>query len=76
MVAHAHPGNPAYDAMMRGVPAKQGYAHINRVIQIQASNLAYVDIVGIMAVVVTCLIPLVFVMKRGAPPKGDLPAAH
>ena len=76
MVAHAHPGNPAYDAMMKGVPAKQGYAHIYRLIQIQASNLAYVDIVTIMAVVVSCLIPFVFLMRRGAPPKGDAPAMH
>jgi MFS transporter, DHA2 family, multidrug resistance protein len=76
MVAHARPGNPAYDAMMKGVPAKQGYAHINRLIEVQASNLAYVDIVSVMAVVVTCLIPLVFLMRRGTPPKGDAPAAH
>ena len=62
--------------MMRGVPAQQGYARIYRIIQAQASNLAYVDIVSIMAVLVTCLIPLVFLMRRGAPPKGDAPAMH
>jgi DHA2 family multidrug resistance protein len=76
MVAHAHPGNPAFDAMMKDVPARQGYAHIYRTIQGQASNLAYVDIVSIMAVVVCCLIPLVFLMRRGAPPAGGAPPAH
>jgi DHA2 family multidrug resistance protein len=76
MVAHAVRGNPAYDAMMKGVPAQQGYAHLNRVIQVQASNLAYVDIVTVMGVLVSCLIPLVFFMRRGAPPSGDVPAAH
>jgi DHA2 family multidrug resistance protein len=76
MVAHAHAGNPAFDAMMKGVPPKQGYAHIAGLIQAQATNLAYVDIVSVMAIVVTCLIPLVFLMRRGAPPKGDAPATH
>jgi MFS transporter, DHA2 family, multidrug resistance protein len=76
MVANAHPGNTAYDAMMKGVPAQQGYAHINRIIQVQASNLAYVDIVWIMAVLVSCLIPFVFLMRRGAPPSGDAAAMH
>ena len=76
MVAHAHPGNAAFDAMMRGVPAQEGYAHINRTIQAQASNLAYVDIVWIMAVLVSCLIPFVFLMRRGAPPSADAAAMH
>jgi DHA2 family multidrug resistance protein len=76
MVVHAHAGNPAFDAMMRGVPEKMGYARVYRTIQMQASNLAYVDIVSIMAVVVVCLIPLVFLMRRGGPPAGDAPAAH
>jgi DHA2 family multidrug resistance protein len=76
MVVHAHPGNPTFDAMMKGVPPQMGYAHVYRVIQAQATNLAYVDIVSIMAIVVTCLIPLVFLMKRGAPPAGDAPAMH
>jgi DHA2 family multidrug resistance protein len=76
MVVHAHAGNPAFDAMMRGVPEKMGYARVYRTIQQQASNLAYVDIVTVMGVVVVCLIPLVFLMKRGAAPAGDAPAAH
>jgi MFS transporter, DHA2 family, multidrug resistance protein len=76
MVVHAHAGNPVFDSMMRGVPQQQGYARVYQTIQAQASNLAYVDIVRIMAVVVTCLIPLVFLMRRGAPPAGDAPPAH
>jgi DHA2 family multidrug resistance protein len=76
MVAHAHPGNPAYDAMMKGGPTREAYARVARTIQAQAANLAYVDIVSIMAIVVTCLIPLVFLMRRGAPPKGEAPAMH
>jgi DHA2 family multidrug resistance protein len=76
MVAHAHPGNPAYDAMMKGGPTREAYARVARTIQAQATNLAYVDIVSIMAIVITCLIPLVFLMRRGAPPKGEAPAMH
>jgi DHA2 family multidrug resistance protein len=76
MVAHAVPGNPAYDAIMKGVPPKQGYAHIAHIIQAQAANLAYVDIVTVMAFLVACLIPFIFLMRRGTPPKGDAPAMH
>jgi DHA2 family multidrug resistance protein len=71
MVVHAHPGNPAFDAMMRGIPAQLGYARVYRTIQMQASNLAYVDIVGAMSIVVVCLIPLVLLMRRGAPASRD-----
>ncbi len=76
MVGHAVAGNPAFDSMMRGVPPQQGYARIYRVVQQQASTLAYVDIVTLMAFLVACLIPFVFLMRRGAPPKGDAPAMH
>jgi DHA2 family multidrug resistance protein len=76
MVVHAHPGNPAFDAMMRGLPSQLGYARVYRTIQMQASNLAYVDIVGAMSIVVVCLIPLVLLMRRGGPPPKDAPQAH
>jgi DHA2 family multidrug resistance protein len=76
MVVHAHPGNPAFDAMMRGLPSQLGYARVYRTIQMQASNLAYVDIVSAMSIVVVCLIPLVLLMRRGGPPPKDAPQAH
>jgi DHA2 family multidrug resistance protein len=76
MVGHAHPGNPAFDAMMKGVPQQIGYLRVYRTIQAQAANLAYVDIVTVMAFLVACLIPFIFLMRRGTPPKGDSPAMH
>jgi DHA2 family multidrug resistance protein len=76
MVEHAMPGNRTFDLMMKGVPQRQGYARVYNLIRIQASNLAYVDIVTVMAILIACLIPLIFLMRRGTPPKGDAPAMH
>jgi DHA2 family multidrug resistance protein len=75
MVANAHRGNWAFDAMVAD-GSRRAYARVYRLIQGQATLLAYVDIVTVMAFVVVCLIPLVFLMKK--PPKagGAAPAAH
>jgi DHA2 family multidrug resistance protein len=63
----------------QGVPANEAsvraYSLMSRTISGQASMLAYVDIISIMAVVIICLAPLAFLMKR--PPKNSEPvAAH
>jgi MFS transporter, DHA2 family, multidrug resistance protein len=80
MVANARPGNPAFDSLvktMSGDGSHQiAYARIYRMVQAQATTLAYVDIVTIMAIVVACLIPLVFLMKRGGPPPKGETAMH
>ena len=89
MVAHAHVGNSAFDSMVNGLAlavgrvtsdsaaaTRQAYARVYRLVQSQATLLAYVDIVTIMAFAVALLIPIVFIMKK--PPKGGgpAPAAH
>jgi DHA2 family multidrug resistance protein len=76
MVEHAVPGNRAFDAMTKGLPPKIAYTRIYNLVRVQATNLAYVDIVTVMAILVACLIPLIFLMRRGTPPKGDAPAVH
>ena len=40
----------------------------------QSSMLAYLDVIKVLAVIMMCLIPLVFLMKR--PPKGGRPMGH
>jgi DHA2 family multidrug resistance protein len=61
----------------QGVPENEAnaraYSLLSRTISGQASTLAYVDIISIMAVVIMCLVPLVFLMKR--PPRSVSPAA-
>jgi DHA2 family multidrug resistance protein len=86
--ANATAGNPQFvqriDGLTQtftsqGVPANEAnaraYSMLGRTISGQASMLAYVDIISFMAVVILCLVPLVFVMKR--PPRSTAPApAH
>jgi len=86
MVAHASSGNPQFRDMiagmsqaitMHGVDALQSahkaYALMYREIIAQATTLAYVDVVSVLALVVACLTPLSYIMKRGLPGTGDGP---
>ncbi len=56
-------------------PLQETYARIAGMITGQATTLAYVDILRVLAGVVVCLAPLVLIMRR--PPKGGAaPPAH
>lgn len=86
--AHAVAGNPAWDQRVNGVvqlfvdrgmsavdAQSRAYAVTYRFIEGQAALLAYIDIIGVAALGVACLVPLVFIMQR--PKKGAAPvAAH
>ena len=63
----------------QGIPQNeataQAYYMMSRTISAQASTLAYIDIISVMAVGVLCLAPFAFLMKR--PPKSSKPVpAH
>ena len=79
--AHTTAGDPLFTQRItgltqtltnQGVPENEAnaraYTMLGRTISGQASTLAYVDIISIMAVVIICLVPLVFIMKR--PPRN------
>jgi MFS transporter, DHA2 family, multidrug resistance protein len=86
--AHASAGDPQFTQRIagltqtftsQGIPANEAnlraYSMLGRLVSGQASVLAYVDIISIMAVVILCLVPLPLLMKR--PPKHAEPvAAH
>ncbi len=87
MSAHTTPGSPVFNQMANGMaqalsrqgamhPQQQAYARIAGLIAGQATTLAYVDIIRVLAIVVALLSPLVFIMRR--PPKGGPapPPAH
>ena len=42
----------------------------------QATTLAYVEVISILAVVALCLVPFLLIMKRNKPAVGDQPAMH
>jgi MFS transporter, DHA2 family, multidrug resistance protein len=80
MTQHAKPGEPAFDNMLNGLTqtfhsdgisiqdaTQKAYGRIYQMIQGQATVLAYTDVIGVLLLVVACLIPLVFIMRR--PPK-------
>jgi DHA2 family multidrug resistance protein len=53
----------------------QAYSALDRTINLQASTLAYIDIVSVMALATACLVPFVLLMKR-PPSRGAAPAGH
>jgi DHA2 family multidrug resistance protein len=86
MSAHTIPGGAAFQQMVDGIsqtltqkgavyPHEHAYARIAGLLTGQATTLAYIDIISVLALAVACLSPLVMVMRR--PPKGAAtPAAH
>ena len=75
--AHMQNGNPVFRGAVSGLastlrsrglsPAeamRQAYGRIGMLLQQQAAALAYKDVVSILALVVACLIPLAFIMRR------------
>jgi len=88
LVSNASSGNHQFQAAVSGLtqslvqkgfdPVTASYhawAQMQAMIQAHAANLAYVDVVSVLALVVACLIPLPFLMKRGLPGAGA-PMAH
>lgn len=54
----------------------QAYGRIAMMMQQQAAALAFRDVVATLAVVVACLIPLAFIMKKPAAAVRDAPPPH
>jgi len=86
LTAHATSGNPQFEQRLEGltrtfsgqglapdIAKLRAYAVIERIIYGQATTLAYIDVISVMAVGILCLTPLVLVMKR--PKRGAKPAA-
>jgi MFS transporter, DHA2 family, multidrug resistance protein len=77
MVAHMTPGTPAYQNMVGGLgqtfarqgatgadATQQAYGLLSFIIDRQATTLAYVEVISILAVVILCLVPFLLIMKR------------
>jgi len=86
MVARTAPGSAAFQQLANGLshtlaqkgvphPAAQSYARISGLISGQATTLAYIDVISVLALVVAALTPLVLIMRR--PKRGAAAvAAH
>jgi DHA2 family multidrug resistance protein len=89
LVAHTTPGSPAYETIMGGLvqtlkghgvgateATRQAYAMLSAMIDQQATTLAYVQVISIMAVIVLCLVPFLLIMRRNKPVAGEQTIAH
>jgi MFS transporter, DHA2 family, multidrug resistance protein len=87
MVAHAAPGNRAFDQLANGLtqsmanrgmgqPARHAYSQVSALISGQATTLAYIDVVSVLALIVVCMIPFVLIMKRPKAGQVSRAAAH
>jgi DHA2 family multidrug resistance protein len=89
LVTHAVPGNPAYENMVGGLThvlqnkgsgsvdaTRQALGMVSGMIDRQATTLAYVDVIYVLAVVGLCLLPFLFIMKRNKPAVGDQAVIH
>jgi DHA2 family multidrug resistance protein len=88
MVANTTPGTPQYESLVGGLSqtiqnqgagsvqaAQQAHGIVSYMIDRQATTLAYVEVISILAVIILCLVPFLLIMRRNKP-GGDTPPAH
>jgi DHA2 family multidrug resistance protein len=89
MVAHTTPGTPAYETLVAGlaqtlkgkgagsvVATQQAHGLVSFMIDRQATTLAYVEVISILAVILLCLVPFLLIMKRNRPALSGETAIH
>jgi len=89
LAANMHNGNPRFREMVAGMVASlhgqgvsmadalhQTYARLDMMMQQQAAALAYRDVISLLAVVVACLIPLAWIMRKPSDVVKDAPPPH
>jgi len=87
LVGHVTPGSTRFEAVLHGASqafqahgsssshaVQQAYGLFSGIVERQAAMLSYLDNFRILAVLVLCMVPLVFVMKR--PPRGGPISVH
>jgi DHA2 family multidrug resistance protein len=89
LAANMNNGNPRFRGMVGGMSATlhsqgvsaadtlhQVYARLDMMMQQQAAALAYRDVIALLAIVVACLIPAAFIMRKPAAVLRDAPPPH
>jgi len=89
LVAHATTANPQFNQMVQGSAAmmsksgsspslamQQGYSQVMGLIQQQAALLSFVNAFWWAAVIVACLVPVPFLLKKPKPGEAPEPGAH
>jgi DHA2 family multidrug resistance protein len=89
MVAQTTPGSPAYESLVGGLSqtfqgkgagsveaTRQARGLVSFLIDRQATTLAYVEVISIVAVIILCLVPFLLIMKRNRPALSGETAIH
>jgi DHA2 family multidrug resistance protein len=89
MVAHATPGSPPYDGIVGGLTqtlhgkgasgvdaTHKAYGIVSFMIDRQATTIAYVEVISILAIIILCLVPFLLIMRRNRPAVGEQTAIH
>ena len=89
MVAHTTPGTPQYESLVAGLSqtfqgkgagsvdaTQQAHGLVSFMIDRQATTLAYVEVISILAVIILCLVPFLLIMKRNRPAVAGETAIH
>ena len=89
MVAHATPGTPQYDSFVAGMSktlqgqgsgsvdaTHKAYGMLSSLIDRQATTIAYVEVISILAVIILSLVPFLLIMKRNKQATAEQTAVH
>jgi DHA2 family multidrug resistance protein len=83
------PGSPAYENLLGGLTqllknrganstsaTQQAHGLVSGMIERQATTLAYVHVIYILALIIICLLPFILIMRRAKPAPGGQAAMH
>ncbi len=89
LIANTTPGSPAYENLVGGLiqmlkkqgasttgATRQAYGLVSGIIERQATTMAYVEVISILALVVFCLVPFILIMRRSKQAAGEQAAMH
>jgi DHA2 family multidrug resistance protein len=89
LMKNTTPGSPAYENLVGGLTqvlknrgdsttwaTQQAHGLVSNMIQRQATTMAYVQVISILALIVLCLIPFILIMRRSKQAPGGQPAVH
>jgi DHA2 family multidrug resistance protein len=89
LTAHTAPGSSVFENMTGGLArtlqrqgsgsveaTRQAHGMVSMLIERQATTLAYVDVISVLAVIVLCMVPFLLIMKRNKPAVGDQAVIH
>lgn len=90
LVAHTTPGSPAYEGLVGGLTqtlqgsggsgstdaTHKAYGIVSIILDRQATTIAYVEVISVLAIIILCLVPFLLIMRRNRPVAGEQTVAH